>query len=188
MATVQEFPLTDVALVELKVGNESFTYETATEVNTEVNITEGSKQELIIKGVLVASKNTPDVITGVTITTKNNTFSPKIIELYQGGEVVENAGEFVSYSAPLAGVKPSVTKIDEINIYTEICEAGGFTGDYMKVSFPNGQGKPMNLQFADGAFYSNECVLTTTPNKGQAPYTITKVSTLPATRMLKQEF
>lgn len=188
MATVQEFPLTDVALIELKVGNESYTYETATEINTEVNISEGEKRELIIKGVLVASKNTPDVITGVTITTKNNTFSPKIIELYQGGEVVEEGGEFKSYSAPVAGVKPSVTKIDEINVYTEVCEAGGHTGDYMKISFPNGQGKPMSLQLQDGTFYSNECVLVTTPNKGQAPYTITKVSQLPAQRMLKKEY
>lgn len=178
---VQEMPLIGVALVVLtdKDGKQ-YSFTTATKANAKLDIEEGKKTELIIKGALKAMKKFPSVIKGVSVEFQDNMFLPEVVALLQGGivEIDSDSGEFKSYTPPVAGVTPDLESFD-VDIYTEETDTDGQILSYAKLSLPNGKGEPVDLAFEDEKFFSATYTINTAPSMGQPPYKIERVAELP---------
>ena len=179
---VTKMALIDVEMVEIVAHNaemDTFRWQTASNLDAELQISEGEAVELIVNGRLIAQKRAKDVVTGAQLTVSDNVFAPEIVEFIQGGkfEVDEN-GEFKSYSAPLAGEEAKPTKFD-FNVYTAQRDMAGDVVSYMKVCFVGCTGRPVNIKLENGAFFAPEYTIVSAPNNGESAYTITAVEELP---------
>ena len=118
---VTKMALIDVEMVEIVAHNadmDTFRWQTASNLDCVLQISEGEKIELIVNGRLIAQKRAKDVVTGTELKISDNIFAPEIISFIQGGEFIVNEnGDFVSYSAPLAGEESKTVKFD-FNVYT----------------------------------------------------------------------
>lgn len=179
---VTKMALIDVELVEIVAHNlaqDTYRWKTASNLDAELNITEGEATELIVNGTLIAQKRAKDVVTGSTLTVTDNVFSPEVVEFIQGGTAnYDNTGKFVSYQAPVAGEEVKLDKFD-FNIYTAQRDVAGDIVSYIKVGFPNCSGKPVNIKLENGTFFSPSYTITSSPSTGEAPYEITAVEELP---------
>ena len=179
---VTKMALIDVEMVEIvahNLGQDTFRWQTASNLDAELNITEGEATELIVNGRLIAQKRAKDVVTGSTLTVTDNVFAPEIIKFIQGGEFEQDEhGNFVSYTAPLSGDEIKTDKFD-FNIYTAQRDVAGDIVSYMKVGFPNCTGKPVNVRLENGAFFAPEYTIVSAPSTGEAPYIIAAVEELP---------
>lgn len=183
MTSVTESALADVALVVLTDKDDNaYSFTTATQVNAKVRVKEGATTELIIKGVLKAQKINTDTVLGVDLEFQDNMFLPEVIQLLQGGTLThasETENEVTGYTAPLVGSAFTPSKFN-ISIYTASYDTEGAITGYLKIDFPNGKGKPVELSFEDDKFFAPKYTIISTPSNGQAPYSITKVTTLPS--------
>lgn len=179
---VTKMALIDVEMVEIvahDLDQNTFRWQTASNLDAELNITEGEATELIVNGRLIAQKRAKDVLTGATLTVTDNVFAPEIVEFIQGGEFVKDEnGEFKSYIAPLAGDEIKPVKFD-FNVYTAQRDVAGDIVSYIKVSFGNCTGKPVNIKLENGAFFAPEYTIVSAPSAGEAPYIIEAVEELP---------
>lgn len=179
---VTKMALIDVEMVEIVAHNveqDTYRWKTASNLDAELNITEGEATELIVNGQLIAQKRAKDVVTGSTLTVTDNVFAPEIVKFIQSGEFeVDEHGNFVSYTAPSAGEEVKLDKFD-FNIYTAQRDVAGDIVSYIKVGFPNCSGKPVNIKLENGAFFAPEYTIISAPSTGDAPYTITAVEELP---------
>lgn len=179
---VTKMALIDVEMVEIVAHNveqDTYRWKTASNLDAELNITEGEATELIVNGRLIAQKRAKDVVTGSTLTVTDNVFAPEIVKFIQSGEFeVDEHGNFVSYTAPVAGEEVKLDKFD-FNIYTAQRDVAGDIVSYIKVGFPNCSGKPVNIKLENGAFFAPEYTIISAPSTGDAPYTITAVEELP---------
>ena len=180
MNNVVEKALIGVAMVVLtdKAGKR-YSFTTSTKADAKVEIEEGKRVELVIKGVLKAQRHFDSTIKGVQVTFEDNMFLPEVVALLQGGTVVKDAeGRFVSYTPPVAGHAPDVEPFD-IDIYTEETDTSGLVLGYARLSLPNGRGEPVELSFEDDRFFAARYTIHTAPASGEPPYTITMVEALP---------
>lgn len=182
MPNVTELPLVDVARVVLTTKETTpitYTWETASKAESEVLTEEIKGEKLIIKGVLKAQKRDEEIITGINLKFQDNVFAPEVVQLLQGGTLTTDVDEsFLKYEAPKVGEKPVLTPFD-IDVYTTITAEDGEIQGYLKYTFPNGKGKPVKFEMEDNKFMAPSYEITTAPKKGESPYTIDKVSTLP---------
>ena len=119
------------------------------------------------------------MVTGATLTVSDNIFAPEIVKFIQGGEFVQDElGNFVSFSAPVAGEEVKPTKFD-FNIYTAQRDVAGDVVSYMKVSFAGCTGKPVNIKLENGAFFAPEYTIVSAPAQNESVYVITAVDELP---------
>ena len=179
---VEQLAFVDVLAVELlELSNdETYRFKTSTAVDAEVNIVEGTSNQLIVNGVLIAQKKATDTITGCTITMRDNVFSPEVITLLQGGNFDRDpvSKKFTAYHAPLAG-QEYTPRIFDLSMYTAQRDASGAIASYAKITFPNCQGKPVAIGFEEDTFFSPEYEIISMPYNGQAPYTIEIEDVLP---------
>ena len=179
---VTKMALIDVECVEIVAHNaeqDTFAWKTASNLSAELNITEGEAVELIVNGALIAQKRAKDVVTGSTLTVTDNIFSPEVTQFIQGGEMIQDEeGNFVAYSAPIAGEEYKLEKFD-FNVYTAQRDIAGDIVSYMKISFPNCVGKPVNISLENGAFFAPEYTVISSPSSGSSPYKIEAVAELP---------
>lgn len=179
---VTQMALIDVEMVEIVAGNleqDTYRWKTASNLDAELNISEGEKVELICNGQLIAQKRAKDVVTGCELKVSDNILSPEVVKFIQGGKFeVDEHGNFVSYTAPLAGEEVKLDKFD-FNVYTAQRDVAGDIVSYIKVSFPNCSGKPVNIKLENGAFFAPEYTIVSAPSTGEAPYKIEAVEQLP---------
>lgn len=169
---VEFFPTTDVCLVTL----DGYQIKTSDEYGIEPVTEEGAKQDLIIKGELIANKENPTIIKGYDITLKDNVLRPKLMKILQGGTLTE--GENFVYNGPTVGALQSA-KIAEVCVYTEVVGVGGATGEYIKTTFTNCEGDLVNFSFKDGEYFSNEFKIKSRPTSNNSVYKMELVSELP---------
>jgi len=178
---VKELPLIGVALVVLTdKDDKKYSFSTATKANAKLDIEEGKKTELIIKGALKAMKKFPSVIKGVAVEFEDNMFLPEVVCLLQGGvvEIDTDKSKFKSYTPPAAGGTPDLDSFT-VDIYTEETDTSGDIVGYAKLSLPNGKGEPVDLAFEDDKFFAATYTINTAPSTGQPPYKIEMVDSLP---------
>ncbi len=177
---VIEKALIGVALVVLTDSDgKKYSFTTSTKASAKVVIEEGKKIELTIKGVLKAQRKFDSTIKGVDLEFSDNMFLPEVVALLQGGVIEKDEdGEFLSYKPPTAGSTPEL-KSFSVDIYSEETDTSGVVLGYVKLSMPNGKGEPVELGFEDDKFYSAKYIIKTAPDKGQAPYIIEMVKSLP---------
>lgn len=186
-----EIPTIDVNLVTIQVGATEFGFDTANQIEVDVQTEDQDAVKLIIKGKLKAQKPSESVITGHEITLHDNVFNPELVKVLQGGTILywtdgthtttqEGATTYgvASYTPPLVGSDDKGEKFI-LNAYSAIYNAAGVITGYEKTTYPNCQGKPVAFNSEDGSFRAPEYTINSAPNTGEAPYTITFVESLP---------
>lgn len=187
-----EIPTIDVNLctVETRDGIE-FGFDTANQVEVEVQTEETDAVKLVVKGRLRAQKPKEATITGHEITLHDNLFNPQLVKVLQGGRIwywqdeehtemdeEETAFGVAKYTPPVAG-SAEKGEIFTFNAYSAIYNAAGVITGYEKTMYPNCQGVPVGFNSEDGAFRAPEYTISSAPDEGEAPYEITFVDTLP---------
>lgn len=175
-----EFPLANIARVEIvteeEVPKEYRLTDVATDADVIAYVSQGEEKELRVKNVIKAQNNTEDIVMGYDIKLISATMIPEILALVDGGtwDPVEK-----SYAAPPIGV-PVKRKSFTMNIYTEEKDGDGSTISYVKFTYKNCKGKPVNYILKDGEFFVPEMNATSRPKIGQSPVNFIIIDELPA--------
>lgn len=195
MGTVQnaknQIPTIDVNLVTIETAAGEYGFDTANQIEVEVQTEEQDAVRLVVKGRLRAQKPQEVTITGHQITLHDNVFIPELVKTIQGGTVyyytdvthtditteVTEFG-FAKYTPPLAGSSDK-GEVFALNAYSAIYNAAGVITGYEKTRYPNCQGVPVAFNSEDGTFRAPEYTINSAPNTGEAPYEISTVSSLP---------
>ena len=186
-----QIPTIDVSLVTIEVDDKEFGFDTANQIEVEVQTEEEDAVRLVVKGRLRAQKPQEVTITGHEITLHDNVFIPELVKILQGGTVYyytdsthtditteETDYGFAKYTPPLAGSNDK-GKVFGLNAYSAIYNAAGVITGYEKTHYPNCQGVPVAFNSEDGTFRAPEYTINSAPNTGEAPYEISTVSSLP---------
>lgn len=186
-----EIPTIDVNLVTIETNEGEFGFDTANQIEVEVQTEEEEAVRLVVKGRLRAQKPATTTITGHEITLHDNVFNPQLVKVLQGGtvlywtddtktDVTENATPYgvAKYTPPLAGSGEKGVPF-KLNAYSAIYNAAGIITGYEKTTYPNCQGSPVAFNSEDGTFRAPEYTITSAPDTGEAPYEIFFVEELP---------
>lgn len=189
-----EISTIDVAMVTITVRGTSPTelaLTTSNKVAVEPATETTDAVKNIVKGVLLAQKPEQITLTGNKITLTDNVFNPELAKILQGGTVLYwgNAGKTITsetdlgyglagYTPPVVGSTAKGDKF-ELNLYSAIYNAAGTITGYEKCTYPNCKGQPIGLGSEDNVFRAPEYTITSAPDNGEAPYTITYVDSLP---------
>lgn len=186
-----EIPTIDVNLVTVETKDGEFGFDTANQIEVEVQIDEQEAVRLVVKGRLRAQKPVESTITGHEITLHDNVFNPQLVKALQGGtilywtdttktDVTENATAYgvAKYTPPVAGSADKGT-VFKLNVYSAIYNAAGIIKGYEKTTYPNCQGQPVAFNSEDGTFRTPEYTIISAPDTGEPPYEIFFVDELP---------
>lgn len=180
----------NLCTVETRYGIE-FGFDTANQVEVEVQTEETEAVKLVVKGILRAQKPKETTITGHEITLHDNVFNPQLVKVLQGGTVMywqdaehnemgedETTFGVAKYMPPVAGSSEK-GEIFTFNTYSAVYDTAGVIKYYEKTVYPNCQGSPVAFNSEDGTFRAPEYTVTSAPGEGEPPYEITWVDTLP---------
>lgn len=181
MATTKSWaegiPTIDVAMVVLRTSTVEIALDTSNSVAVEPQIEEADPVQLIIKGKLIAQKPATSTITGHQITLTDNVFTPEIAKILQGG-TLSGEGLTLTYQPPVSG-SDEKGEVFELDCYSAEYDSSGQIVKYEKITYPNCQGTPFAINTEDDTFRVTEYTINSAPKKGEAPYKISYVETLP---------
>lgn len=173
----------DVSMVQLttKSPAKTYTFKTASKVEKKPLTTEGKEIALDIKGVRSAVKKAKNAYIGSEIKLTDNSFTPDVFALVNGGTVTfaEDGTTFKSYEAPAIGEEEVKKKFDFIT-YTERLDETGEVLGYLKETYENCEGSLTGYSQEDEKFFSPEFTITSRPPRGSKGYKIEAVDQLPA--------
>lgn len=170
-------PTIDVAMVVLRTATVEIALDTSDSVAVDPQIEETDPVQLIIKGKLISQKPATSTITGHQITLTDNVFTPEIAKILQGG-VISGEGLTLTYQPPVSG-SDEKGEIFELDCYSAEYDSSGQIVKYEKITYPNCQGMPFAINSEDNTFRVTEYTINSAPKKGEAPYKISYVETLP---------
>lgn len=187
-----EIPTIDVNLVTITTSTgKEFGFDTANQIEVEVQTETQDAVRLVIKNRLRAQKPEEATITGHQITLHDNVFNPELVKVLQGGKIFyfqdadkqtmsENPTNFgfAKYTPPVAG-SAEKGELFTLNAYSAIYNAAGVITGYEKTMYPNCQGVPVAFSSEDGTFRAPEYTINSAPNTGEAPYEVEWVASLP---------
>ena len=176
-----EIATIDVCLVTIETKDGEFGFDTANSIQVEPQIEEEDAVKLVVKGILRAQKPPVKTLTGNEITLTDNVFNPELVLVLQGGTITYDSVEqtkIIGYTPPVAGSSDK-GEIFTLNAYSAQYDAAGTIVQYEKISYPNCQGTPVAFGSEDGAFRAPEYTINSAPKTGEAPYSISYVTTLP---------
>lgn len=185
MSTVEEKALANIVRAEIVTEEEvpeTYRFDTAAEAGVKAKIDKGQDKVMRVRDRLIARNRTEDIVTGYEVDFKNNTLSPELLALIDGGTLEYDAVEtdkLISYNAPAAGTVVS-RKLFTLNIYTEEKDTDGSTLEYVKFTFKHCKGKPVDFKFKDGDFFVPEMKAESAPKKDESPVAIEFLDALPA--------
>lgn len=168
-------------IVTEETDPKTFAFDTAEEAKLEPAVSEGEENILRVKNRIVATNRTEDIAYGYEIDLSDNVLIPEILEVVDGGALRYDDVEtdlVVGYDAPVSGQTVS-RQLFTINLYTEEKDADGETLKYAKLSFLHCKGKPVGWELKDGEFFVPQFKVSSRPKKGEKPYTLDFVDTLP---------
>lgn len=171
----------DCTLITIETADGEFGFDTANQIAVEPQIDEQAAVTLVIKGILRAQKPAVVTITGNQITLSDNVFTPDLVLVVQGGEILYDAVDttkIIGYNPPAAGT-PDKGEVFILNAYTSQYDSSGQIVQYEKISYPNCVGVPVSFGSEDGAFRAPEYTINSAPKTGEPPYAITYVDELP---------
>ncbi len=170
-------------IVEEKEGGNTYVFTTASEAGITPFVSEGEEQIHRVKNQILGMNNTEDIVLGYDIQLVNNTFSPELLGIIDGGTVTYDSvdtDKFESYEAPAAGEVVEREKVT-INIYTEEKDCDGATTSYIKFTFKHAKGTPVEYSIRDGEFYVPELTLKARAKRGEKPVVVEALDALPDT-------
>ncbi|CAB1242670.1 conserved hypothetical protein [Clostridiaceae bacterium BL-3] len=169
-------PIANIALAEIinEITNEAFIFDTAEKADAKPDLSKGKEDILRVKNRIIAMNRTDDICIGYNIKLTDNTFSPELMALIDGGVATENG-----YEGPEVGKVVNKAPYT-LNLYSEEKDYDSSTLRYAKFSFKHNKGTPVEFQFEDGKFYVPEFESTSRPKRGEKPVYITFVDELPS--------
>ncbi|WP_313758563.1 hypothetical protein [Tissierella sp.] len=177
---IKEFALANIARVEIVTEEEEPRIFILTDVASNAGVTahlsEGEEKILRVKNTIKAQNKTEDIVLGYDISLAAATFIPEILAIVDGGKW-DNVSK--KYTAPVVG-SPVKRLPFRTNIYTEEKDADGSTISYVKFSYKNCTGKPVNYSLQDGEFYAPEFPIKSRSKLGESPIEIEVLDELPA--------
>lgn len=187
MATEQlkGMPICNIVRTEMVTEEDTprtFTWETASDAELEPVVSEGEEKTLRVKNTVYATNSTEDIVTGNDIKFTDNLLHPEVVAVIDGGTLRYDAQEstkIIGYDPPVMGQPVKRTKF-ALNVYTEEKDADGETIKYAKFSYPHCKGKPVKYSLKDGEFFTPEFTAKSRPKKGEKPYTIDFLDSLPS--------
>jgi len=178
--SIKEFPLANIARVEIETEEETPVQYRLTDVASEAEVTafisEGEEQELRVKNTIKAQNKTEDIVKGYNIRLVSATMVPEVLALIDGGTWDPVAQK---YSAPVVG-QPVQRKHFTMHIYTEEKDVNGDTKSYVKFSYKHCKGTPVNYTLQDGQFFVPELTAESRPKLGESPVEFEILDELPA--------
>lgn len=182
MGALQQFFPIDVVMSQI-VTKEStprtLTWQTGSKVNVKPLTAEGKEVPLDVKGVRYAVKRAKNSYLGNELKYSENSFTPELFALINGGTLVTEQGEFKSYEPPAIGEEEVKVKFDLITYSANYNEAGDLVS-YMKTTYYYCEGTVTGYDQEDDKFFAPEFTIISTPAKGVRPYKIEVVKELPA--------
>lgn len=177
----QEFPLANIARVEIETEETTPKQYRLTDVASEAEIiayvSEGEEKSIRVKNTIKAQNKTEDIVMGYDIKLISATMIPEILALIDGG--TWDGTTVKKYTAPPIGSPVTRTPFT-MHIYTEEKDGDGSTKSYVKFSYKHCTGKPVNYTLQDGEFFVPELTAKSRPKKGETPVEFTIIDTLPA--------
>lgn len=177
---IKEFALANIARVDITTEEDVPKTYTLTDVATEAEViaylSEGEEKELRVKNVIKAQNKTADIVMGYDINLIQATMIPEILALIDGGTYDEATKK---YSAPPIGTAVERTRF-KLSIYTEEKDGDGSTLNYVKFTYNNCEGSPVNYTLQDGEFFVPEMPAKSRPKMGQSPVEFEILTELPA--------
>ncbi len=186
-----EIPTIDVALVTITAGSTEIGLHTASKIGVNVQTETQDAVKLVVKGKLIAQKPEVITVTGNTLVLTDNVLIPEVVKILQGGTIKywttaektaegdSDTGNGVARYTPPTVDSGEKGQVFTTKVYSAIYDQSGQVTGYECIAYPNCQGVPVSLNSEDGAFRVPEYTINSAPNKGQAPYEITYVKTLP---------
>lgn len=175
-----EFALANIARVEIVTEEDiprTFVLnDVASNADVTAYLSEGEEQILRVKNTIKAQNKTEDIVLGYDINLAAATFIPEILAIVDGGEWDPEAKK---YTAPVVG-QPVERVPFRTNIYTEEKDGDGSTISYVKFSYKNCTGKPVNYSLQDGEFYAPEFPIRSRSKLGESPVEVEILEELPA--------
>lgn len=185
MAVVKgnEIATIDVVCVSIQTYEENadeIILDTANHIDVQISTETQDAVKLIVKDRLVAQKPESVVVTGNQITLTDNVFNDKVVPILQGGTCTydQTTGAFKKYTPPVSGSNDK-GKLFKLNAYSAIYDEAGILTGYEKISYPNCQGTPFAFSSEDGTFRASDYVINSAPARGEAPFELEIVDSLP---------
>lgn len=189
-------PLEQVFTVDLALSQivtketqpRTFSWTTGSKIDVNPITAEGKEVPLDIKGKRYAVKKAKNSYLGNELKYKENSFTPELFALINGGTVTfeEDGTTFKSYDPPAIGDEEERVKFDLTTFSTNYNEAGDIVG-YTKITYYYCQGTISGYSQEDDSFFAPEFVITSTPPRGAKPYKIEVVKALPSSVMMTRE-
>lgn len=191
MVRGNEIPTIDVELITVTVGGTEIGLNTASKLGVNAQVETKDAVKLVVKGVLIAQKPSTVTVTGHTLVLTDNVFNPELVKMLQGGTIkywqteaqttegdTDKGFGVARYIPPVVGTKVNLTPFT-LKAYSAIYDEGGIIQGYECISYPNCKGQPVALNSEDDVFRVPEYTIDSAPSKGQSPYEITYMKTLP---------
>ena len=171
-------PTIDVSLVVVRTNSVEIAVDTANKIGVEPQTEESDAIKLIKLGKVLAQKPASSVITGHQITLTDNVFIPDVVKILQGGTLENTEGGYPHYTPPVSGSNDK-GEIFALDCYSAVYDSSGQIVKYELITYPNCQGTPVALNSEDDVFRLPEYTINSAPKKGEAPYDISYVDSLP---------
>lgn len=175
MSQIEGMPIANIVLGEVidEVTGKSYIFDTADKADTKPDLSAGKEDILRVKNRIIAMNRTEDICIGYNIKLTNNTFTPEVMCIVDGGIVTADG-----YEGPEVG-KTVERHPYTLNLYAEEKDYDSETVGYVMFTFKHNKGKPVGFKFEDGKFYVPEFESHSRPKKGEKPVYIKYVKQLP---------
>lgn len=172
---LEDMPVANIALAEItdEVTMKSYIFDTAESGDLTPDLSQGKEDILRVKNRIIAMNRTEDICIGYDIKLKNNTLTPELLAIIDGGTYDETG-----YQGPQIG---EVTNRHPytLRLYCEQKDYDSTTTRYVVFEFRHCKGKPVTFKAEDGKFIVPEFESHSRPKKGERPISVTYTNTLP---------
>lgn len=172
---IDGMPIANIVLAEIinESTGGSLLFDTAETADCKPDLSQGKEDILRVKNRIIAMNRTEDICIGYNIKLKNNTFTPEVMCLVDGGTMSS-----LGYEGPEVGIVTERQPFT-LNLYSEEKDYDSSTISYVKFTFKHNKGKPVDFKFEDGKFYVPEFESHSRPKKGEKPVYVGYVNALP---------
>lgn len=168
-----------VKVVTIEAVPKTYIFETATSAKFTGTVSAGAEQELRIKNTIHGMLRTEDLVKGYDIELADQKLLLVIYALIDGGTYTPGDGTTgEKYEGPVAGAPVSRKALD-LYLYTSDRDTDGDALAYHEWKFPSCKGKPIDGEFKDGEFATNNYKLASRPPKGVSPMSFQRIDELP---------
>lgn len=179
-----EIPTIDVALVSIIVEGEDeneLILDTANQIGVTPATQTTDAVTLVVKGKLISQKPAKTTVTGNTLVLTDNVFNPQLVKILQGGTIkfdTSDPTKVIGYVPPVTG-SDDEGELFKLRTYSAIYNAAGIITGYERITYPNCRGVYTAFGSEDGTFRAPQYTINSSPDKGEAPYDLDIVTSLP---------